>query len=98
MRELREKDVMNVLGLVRKEFSVDDKRTHLMGHSMGGAGALYLGAKYAPNWAVIGALAPAAFAMQANAAEMLRPAKDTLPVIIAQGGADTAVPVERTRQ
>ena len=38
LAELSEKDVMNVLALVRKEFNVDDKRTYLMGHSMGGAG------------------------------------------------------------
>jgi predicted esterase len=98
LRELSEKDVMNVLELVRKEFNVDDQRTYLMGHSMGGAGALYLGVKYASNWAAIGALAPAAFAMQPNAAEMLTPVKDTMPVIIVQGGQDPAVPVDRTRQ
>lgn len=98
LRELSEKDVMNVLDLVRKEFNVDPHRTYLMGHSMGGAGALYLGVKYASNWAAIGALAPAAFAMQANAKEMLTPVKDTLPVIVVQGGSDTAVPVDRTRQ
>src|SRR5262249_48765286 len=44
--ELSEKDVMNVLGLVRKEFEVDEKRIYLIGHSMGGAGAYHLGAKY----------------------------------------------------
>ena len=98
LRELSEKDVMNVLELVRTEFNVDENRTYLMGHSMGGAGALYLGTKYASNWAAIGALAPAAFAMQPNAKEMLTPVKDTMPVILVQGGADTAVPVDRTRQ
>jgi predicted alpha/beta superfamily hydrolase len=29
-----------VIDLVRKEFKVDDHRTQLMGHSMGGAGTL----------------------------------------------------------
>jgi predicted peptidase len=98
LRELSEKDVMQVVDLIRKEFNVDDSRTYLMGHSMGGAGALFLGVKYASNWAAIGALAPAAFAMQLNAAEMLTPVKDTMPVIIVQGGQDPAVPVDRTRQ
>src|SRR5678809_1070390 len=50
LAELSEKDVMNVLAIIRKEFTVDDKRTYLMGHSMGGAGALFLGAKYADQW------------------------------------------------
>jgi len=98
LRELSEKDVMNVLDLMRKEFNVDDHRTYLMGHSMGGAGALYLGAKYASNWAAVGALAPAAFAMLPNATEMLTPIKDTMPVIVAQGDADTAVPLNYTLQ
>ena len=50
---------MNVLDMIRKEFNVDERRTYLMGHSMGGAGTIYLGVKYASNWAAIGAIAPA---------------------------------------
>lgn len=34
LAELSEKDVMDVLALVRREFTVDEKRTYLMGHSM----------------------------------------------------------------
>ena len=98
LRELSEKDVLNVLDMIRKEFNVDERRTYLMGHSMGGAGTLYLGSKYASNWAAIAAIAPAAFSMQANAPSLLTPIKDTMPVMIAQGGSDTAVPVERTRE
>jgi predicted peptidase len=97
LRELSEKDVMNVLDMIRKEFNVDERRTYLMGHSMGGAGTLYLGAKYPANWAAIAAIAPAAFSMQANARTMLTPIKDTMPVIVTQGDADTAVPVANTR-
>lgn len=98
LRELSEKDVMSVLEIIRKEFNVDGRRTYLMGHSMGGAGTLYLGAKYASNWAAIAAIAPAAFAMLPNAVPMLTPIKDTMPVIVTQGDADTAVPVEYTRR
>ncbi len=61
MRELSEKDVMNVLALVRKEFKVDDRRIYLMGHSMGGAGALHLAVKYPDIWAAVGVMAPAAY-------------------------------------
>ena len=50
---------MNVLDMIRKEFNVDENRTYLMGHSMGGAGSIYLGVKYASIWAAIGAEAPA---------------------------------------
>ncbi|MBV8844556.1 MAG: prolyl oligopeptidase family serine peptidase [Bryobacterales bacterium] len=97
LRELSETDVLNVLGMLRKEFNIDDRRTYLMGHSMGGAGTLYLGSKHASNWAAIAAIAPAAFSMQANAAALLTPIKDTVPVMVTQGDADTAVPVQNTR-
>lgn len=40
LSELAEKDVMNLLAMARQEFNVDDRRTYLMGHSMGGAGTL----------------------------------------------------------
>jgi predicted esterase len=54
---LSEKDTMNVLAMARKEFNIDDNRIYLMGHSMGGAGALYLGEKYAPLWAAVAGIA-----------------------------------------
>ncbi len=61
LRELSEKETLEVIELVRKEFKVDDDRTYVMGHSMGGAGALYLAIKYPQRWAAAVALAPAAF-------------------------------------
>jgi predicted esterase len=54
---LSEKDAMNVLEMARKEFNVDEKRIYLMGHSMGGMGAMYIGEKYAPMWAAVACLA-----------------------------------------
>lgn len=42
LTELAEKDVMNLLAMARREFNVDERRTYLMGHSMGGAGTFYL--------------------------------------------------------
>src|SRR5436309_11330116 len=48
--ELSEKDVMNVLDLVRKEFDVDPDRIYLMGHSMGGGGTWHLGLKHPEPW------------------------------------------------
>ncbi|MEO6079954.1 MAG: alpha/beta hydrolase-fold protein [Steroidobacteraceae bacterium] len=52
-RMLSELDVINVLDLVRGEYNIDSKRTYLMGHSMGGFGAWYLGDKYIDLWAAI---------------------------------------------
>ena len=43
------------IAIVRKEFNIDDKRMYIMGHSMGGAGALFLGSKYANMFAAVGA-------------------------------------------
>jgi predicted peptidase len=96
LSELAEKDVMSLLAMARKEFNVDERRTYLMGHSMGGAGTIYLGAKYASNWTAVAAIAPAARRMEANMESILT--KLTMPVLVIQGDADTAVPVENTRK
>src|SRR5262245_9085399 len=80
--------------MIKKDFNVDERRTYLMGHSMGGAGTLYLGVKYPSNWAAIAAIAPAAFQLNPDT---LASIKD-MPVIIVQGDADTAVPVANTRR
>ena len=95
LAELSEKDVMNVLAIVRKEFTVDDKRTYLMGHSMGGAGALFLGPKYVDRWAAVASIAPAAFLMQP---ESLAPVKDKMPLLLAHGDADTVVSIDVGRR
>src|SRR6185503_9516502 len=92
-----EKDVMNVLDMIKKEFNVDENRTYLMGHSMGGAGSIYLGVKYASIWAAVGAEAPAtAPAGLTPENYSLEPAKN-IPMIIVQGDMDTLVPVAGTR-
>jgi predicted peptidase len=55
-RDLSEAEVMNVLQLVRTEYKVDAERIYLMGHSMGGMGAWFLGQKYRDTWAAIASL------------------------------------------
>jgi len=97
LHEASEKDVMNVLDMIRKEFNVDENRTYLMGHSMGGAGAIYLGVKHASIWAAVGAEAPAtAPAGLTPDTYSLEPAK-MVPMIIVQGDMDTLVPVAGAR-
>jgi poly(3-hydroxybutyrate) depolymerase len=97
LHEASEKDVMNVLDMIRKEFNVDENRTYLMGHSMGGAGSIYLGVKYASIWAAVGAEAPATSpAGLTPSTYSLEPAKK-IPMIIVQGDMDTLVPVAGTR-
>ena len=53
--ELSEKDVINVLEIVRKEFTIDGNGIYLIGHSMAGAGTWHLGTRYSDVWS---ALAP----------------------------------------
>jgi len=93
LRELSEKDVMNVLKLVRKEFSIDEKRIYLLGHSMGGAGVWHLGTKYPDLWAGLAPIAPAAFG-QPTGLDKLK----NIPVIVVQGDKDTLVRPEGTRR
>lgn len=82
--KLSEKDAMNVLEIVRKEFNVDDRRIYLVGHSLGGGGALHMGEKYSTIWAAVAALAPAAFGFQWRADQNLR----NVPLIILVGDQD----------
>jgi poly(3-hydroxybutyrate) depolymerase len=91
--ELSEKDVMNVLEIVKKAYTVDPKRIYLMGHSMGGGGTMHLGIKHPEIWAALAPLAPA----------LLRPAADLekckhLPVILVQGDKDNLCPVATARR
>ncbi len=93
LNELSEKDVMTVLDMVRKEFNVDDRRIYLMGHSMGGAGTLYLGVKYSSIWAALAPIAPAAFTLNPDSLKAI----PTMPILFVHGDADEVVPVANTR-
>lgn len=94
LRELSEKDVMNVLDMVRKEYNIDENRIYLMGHSMGGAGTLYLGVKYGSIWAAIAPIAPAAFGIEPESLEKIK----DMPIIFVHGAADEVVPVDISRK
>ena len=91
--EMSEKNVLNVLEIVRKEFKIDGKRTYLMGHSMGGGGSFYLGIKYKDKWAALAPMAPAIYS-DPNELEKIR----KMPIIVVQGDKDTLVPVDSTRR
>jgi poly(3-hydroxybutyrate) depolymerase len=91
--ELSEKDVMNVLALVRKEFNVDDQRIYLMGHSMGGGGTWHIALKYPDLWAAIAPISPAIFRPATEVAKIKH-----IPVILIQGDQDKLVPVAGARR
>ena len=93
LSELSEKDVMNVLEIVKKDYKIDPDRIYLMGHSMGGGGTWHLGIKFPDIWAGLAPIAPAIF----------RPATDVekikhIPVILVQGDKDKLVPVAGARR
>jgi poly(3-hydroxybutyrate) depolymerase len=91
--ELSEKDVMNVLEIVRKDYNVDEKRIYLIGHSMGGAGTWHLGTKYSDVWAGLAPIAPAAFGQPKDLDKIKH-----IPVFVVQGARDTLVRPEGTRR
>lgn len=92
LSELSEKDVMNVLGIVRKEYTIDSDRIYLMGHSMGGGGTWHLAIKNPNLWAALAPIAPATLRFATDLEKIKH-----LPVILVQGDADKLVKVERVR-
>jgi polyhydroxybutyrate depolymerase len=91
--ELSELDVMNVLGMMQKEFNIDPARTYLFGHSMGGGGTWHLGMKNPGIWAALALAAPAIYS---SPDELI--AITTTPVIVIQGDNDRLVDVAVTRR
>lgn len=91
--ELSEKDVMNVVKIIRSEFTIDPKRIFLLGHSMGGGGALHLAATYPHVWTGLGCLAPAFKGPYTNLAKLKH-----LPTLVITGDKDFLVPVKGVRR
>ena len=89
-RNASAQDVIDVLNLVQRVYPIDETRTYLMGHSMGGGGTVRIGFEYADRFA---ALAPIA---GYGSAEDLAKAPE-MPLFLAQGELDALVPVERAR-
>ena len=89
--ELSEKDVLNVLGIVRKEFNVNSSRIYLAGHSMGGGGTIHLGAAYSDIWAALVPMSPAYMGSH----DILEEIK--APMMVVTGDQDTTIPVQMVR-
>jgi pimeloyl-ACP methyl ester carboxylesterase len=84
---------MNVLDLMRREFCIDPNRIYLLGHSMGGGGAVYLATKYPQIWAGTATIAPALMG-KTHPLEQAR----HIPSLVIQGDRDILVPVGGTRR
>lgn len=92
--ELSELDVLNVMEIVRDEFTIDNDRTYLVGHSMGGAGTLYLGIKYSDQWAALAQMSPAVFGGPRGSLDNIK----KVPILTIQGEKDELVPVAMVRE
>ena len=90
---LSELDVMHVINLVRREFTIDDRRVFLFGHSMGGAGALYLAGAHPGRWAGMALFAPGSRGDAPPVAAL-----KNVRTIIFQGKDDGQVSVVNTRR
>lgn len=86
-RQLSERDVMNVVSLVESEYKINPRRVYLMGHSMGGFGTWFMGAKYSDKWAAIAPMS----GINENGLKELDIAKlAKLPVMVAVGEQETS--------
>lgn len=86
-----EKDVMDVIAEVRRDYNIDPDRIYLTGHSMGGYGTWSVAMNH-PD--VFAALAPISGGAN-NPAAMSKIAH--IPQLVVHGDADPTVPVERSR-
>ena len=86
-----EKDVMDVIAEMRRDYNIDPDRIYLTGHSMGGYGTWSVAMNHPEVFAAIapvsgGANNPAAMSKIAH-----------LPQLVVHGDTDPTVPVERSR-
>src|SRR5688572_29451642 len=88
--EYSEKDVLEVLRLMKSMYNVDESRIYLMGHSMGAVGTWALGAKYPQIWA---ALVPFSGVSNPATAEQMK----HIPQFVVHGDADNTVNVSGSR-
>lgn len=90
--ELSEKDAMNTLDLVVKEFNPDPARIFLFGHSAGGTGGWYIASKYSGRFA---GMALSAFGTQPQSVPWDR--LKGVPILVIVGSKDSPRTVETAR-
>lgn len=88
--EYSEKDVMEVLRLMKANYKVDDSRIYLIGHSMGAIGTWAIASKYPDIWA---ALVPFSGVGSAALAERMK----GIPQFVVHGDTDPTVNVSGSR-
>jgi predicted esterase len=88
--EYSEKDVLEVVRLMKANYNVDESRIYLMGHSMGAIGTWALGAKYPQTWAALVAFA-------GTGSPALAEHMKSIPQFVVHGDADPTVNVSGSR-
>lgn len=88
--EYSEKDVLEVLRLMKAAYNVDDSRIYLIGHSMGAIGTWSLASKYPQTWAALVAFA-------GTGAPALADNMKAIPQFVVHGDADNTVSVSGSR-
>jgi predicted esterase len=88
--EYSEKDVLEVLRLMKANYHIDDSRIYLMGHSMGAIGTWALGAKYPQTWAALVAFA-------GTGSPALAEQMKSIPQFVVHGDNDPTVNVAGSR-
>jgi poly(3-hydroxybutyrate) depolymerase len=91
--ELAEIDTLAVVKLIRETYTIDSDRIYLMGHSMGGAGTYYLGAKYADMWAGLAPISGAGGIPDGGGDRY-----KAVPMLIMHGEKDSIVPATTSRR
>ena len=88
--EYSEKDVLEVLRLMKAAYNVDESRIYLIGHSMGAIGTWALGAKYPQTWAAL-------VAFSGTGSPALAEGMKGIPQFVVHGDADNTVNVSGSR-
>jgi len=89
-QDYSEQDVMQVLQRVKQQYSIDESRIYLMGHSMGAIGTWKIAPKYPDIWAALG---PISGQGAPTTIEKMR----NIPQVVVHGDADPTVNVQGSR-
>jgi predicted esterase len=89
-----ERDVIDVIKEMKREFSIDDDRVYLMGHSMGGYGSWSVAVNHPDLFAAIGPIAGGGMPQTVARLSAIK----HIPWIVIHGDKDPTVPVDESRK
>jgi predicted peptidase len=100
MRGDGETDVLQVISLVKKVYSIDMNRIYLVGQSMGGHGALFIGSRHPEMFAAVASLCGYGMGIYGQEwSQLIDPtAFRKTKLFFYHGSGDMTVPVEESRK